>query len=146
MSFFKASGIEEWCRSADRALRNAFDEAHSRATISRLDRHLLTRSTADRLLAVNVYSRISLARALCDEFGSKFCANEHWEHDQRIFFVTLIPKEGLIATDVLGIDLGSMKWSLRADLRGLSYVGAFEPGYYASLPSSDGGAACFAGS
>ena len=50
MSFFEASGIEEWCRSADQALRNAFDEAHSRATITRLDRHLLTPSAADRLV------------------------------------------------------------------------------------------------
>ncbi len=50
MSFFEASGIEEWCRSADQALRNAFDEAHSRATITRLDRHLLTPSAADRFV------------------------------------------------------------------------------------------------
>jgi hypothetical protein len=31
MSFFKVSGIQKWCLSADQALRNAFDEAHSRA-------------------------------------------------------------------------------------------------------------------
>lgn len=36
MSFFKVSGIEEWCRSADQALRNAFDEAHSRAMEKKL--------------------------------------------------------------------------------------------------------------
>jgi hypothetical protein len=139
MSFFEASGIGEWCRSADRALRNAFDEAHSRATISRLDRHLLKRSTADRLLAVNAYSRISVGRALCEEIVSTLCVNEHWEHDQRIFFVTLVPMEGLVATESNGIDLGSMKQRLRADLRGISYVGMFEPGLYASLPSSNGG-------
>lgn len=139
MSFFKASGIEEWCRSADQALRNAFDEAHSRATITRLDRHLLTRSAADRLLAVNAYSRISLARALCEEIAGKLCVNEHSEHDQPIFFATLIPKEGLVTTDTRVIDLCSMKQRLRADLRGVSYVGTFEQGHYASLPSSDGG-------
>lgn len=139
MSFFKASGIEEWCRFADQALRNAFEEAHSRATITQMDRRLLTRSAAGGLLAVNAYSRISVGRALCEEIASKLCVNEHWEHDQPIFFVTLIPKEGLVATDTNGVDLGSMKPMLRADLRGLSYVGAFEPGYYASLPSSAGG-------
>jgi hypothetical protein len=48
--------------------------------------------------------------------------NEHWEHDQPIFFVTVIPKEGLIATDVCGIDLGRVKQRLRIDLRGLSIV------------------------
>jgi hypothetical protein len=139
MSFFKASGIEEWCLSADQTLRNAFDEAHSRATITRLDRHLLTRSAADRLLAVNAYSRIRVGRALCEEIASKLCVNKHWEHNPPVFFATLIPKEGLVTTDVRGIDLGSMKQRLRADLRGLDYVGAFEPGYYASLPSSDAG-------
>jgi hypothetical protein len=137
MSFFEASGIQEWCRSADQALRNAFDEAHSRTTITRLDRHLVTRSAADRLLAVNAYSRISLGRALCEEIASELCVNEHWEHDQPIFFATLIPKEGLVTTDARLIDLCNMKQRLRADLRGVSYVGAFEPGYYASLPSSD---------
>lgn len=139
MSFFKASGIEEWCRSADHALRNAFEEAHSRTTITQMDRRLLTQSAADRLLAVNANSRISVSRALCDEIASKLCVNEHWEHDQPIFFVTFIPKEGLVATGVHGVDLGGMKRSLHADLRGLSYLGAFEPGHYTSLPSSDGG-------
>jgi hypothetical protein len=139
MSFFDASGIEGWCRTADQALRNAFDEARSRATVIRPDRHLLTPSAGDRLLAVNAYSRISVALALCGEIASKLCVNEHWEHDQPIFFVTLIPKEGLVAADARGIDLSRMKQRLRADLRGMSYVGAFEPGYYASLPSSDGG-------
>src|SRR5260370_29697118 len=115
MSFFEASGIEGWCRSADQALRNAFDEAHSRATISRVDRHLLTRSAADRLLAVNAYSRINVARALCDEIASKLCVNEHWEHNKRIFLATLIPKEGLVTTATVGIDLSSMKNRLRAN-------------------------------
>ena len=32
-----------------------------------------------------------------------------------------------------------MKRRLQADLRGLDYIGIFEPGYYASLPSADGG-------
>jgi hypothetical protein len=139
MSFFKASGIQEWCLSADQALRNAFGEAHSRVTITQMDRRLLLRSAADRLLAVNAYSRISIARTECDEIASTLCVNEHWEHDQPIFFATLIPKEGLFAAETNGIDLCNMKQRLRADLRGLSYVGAFEPGYYASLPSSDGG-------
>jgi hypothetical protein len=136
MSFFKASGIEQWCLSTDCALRNAFEEAHSRATITRLDRHQLTRSAADGLLAVNAYSRISVARALCKEIADKLCVNEHWEHNPPIFFVTLIPKEGLVAADVRGIDLRGLKQGLRADLRGFSYVGAYEPAYYASLPMS----------
>jgi hypothetical protein len=139
MSFFDASGIEGWCRTGDQALRNAFDEARSRATIRRLDRHRLTRSAADRLLAVNAYSRISVGRAVCDEIAGKLCVNEHWDHDQPIFFATLIPKEGLVTAHARGIDLGNVEQRLRVDLRGFSYVGAFEPGYYASLPSSDGG-------
>jgi hypothetical protein len=142
MSFFEASGIEEWCRSADRALRNAFIEAHRRATITRLDSHLLTRSAAERLLAVNAYSRISVARALCEEIGGKLCSNEHWEHEQPIFFATFIPKDGLVTADTRGIDLRRIEERLRADLDGVSYVGAFEPGYYASLPSSGGGRGC----
>jgi hypothetical protein len=142
MSFFQASGIEDWCRSADQALRNAFEEAHSRASISRPDRLLLTHSAKDRLLAVNAYSRISVARALCEEIASKLCVNEYWEHEQPVYFVTLIPKPGFVATDLRQFDLRGMKDSLRADLGGLSYVGAFEPGYYASLPSSGAGPGC----
>jgi hypothetical protein len=142
MTFFEASGIEEWCHSADQALRNAFDEARSRATITRLDRRLLTRSVADRLLAVNAYSRIAIAGAVCEEIASNLCVNDHWEHDQPIFFVTIIPKDGLVTADMRGIDLRGMKERLRADLGGIAYVGAFEPGYYASLPSSGSGPSC----
>jgi hypothetical protein len=139
MSFFEASVIDQWCRSADQSLRNAFDEAHSRATITRLDRHLLTRSAADRLLAVNAFSRISVARAVCDEIASKLCVNEHWEHDPPVFLATFIPKDGLVEKGTCGIDLSNVKQRLYADLRGISYIGMFEPGYYASLPSSDAG-------
>jgi hypothetical protein len=142
MSFFEVSGIEGWCRSADQALRNAFDEARSRATVTRLDRYLLTRSAAERLLAVNMYSRICVARALCEEITGKLCVKEHWEHEQPVFFATLIPEEGLVATDMRGIDLRGIKDRLRADLAGRSYVGAFEPGYYASLPSNGTGPGC----
>jgi hypothetical protein len=137
LAFFEAAGIEAWCWSADKALRNAFDEAHSRATITRLDRYLLTRSAAERLLAVNAYSRISVARSLCEEIASKLCSNRYWEHEQPIFFATLIPKDGLVTADMRGIDLGRMKERVRVDLRGISYFGMFEPGHYASLPSND---------
>ena len=76
-------------------------------------------------------------RTLCEEIASNLCVNEHWEHDQPIFFVTLIlKKEGLVTTETNGIDLGSMRRGLRVDLRGLSYLGAFEPAY-ASLPVSE---------
>jgi hypothetical protein len=68
-SFFQASGVEEWCRSADHQLKEAFDGAHNRGTVTKMDRRLLLRSVADRLLAVNAYSRISLARTLCEEIA-----------------------------------------------------------------------------
>ncbi|MBR0838705.1 hypothetical protein JQ607_00685 [Bradyrhizobium liaoningense] len=139
MSLFEASGIEDWCRSADQKLKEAFDGAHNRTTITQMDRRLLLPSSADRMLAVNAHSRIALGRYLCEEIASQLCVNEHGEHESSVFFVTLIPKDVFVATGVCGIDIGGMKRRLRADLRGLSYVGAFEPGYYASLPSTDGG-------
>lgn len=139
MSLFEASGIEDWCRSADQKLKEAFEGAHNRGTVTQMDRRLLQRSAADRLLAANACSRIALGRYLCEELASQLCVNEHGEHESSIFFVTLIPKVGFVGTGVCGIDIGGMKRRLQADLRGFSYIGAFEPGYYASLPLSDSG-------
>jgi hypothetical protein len=36
-SFFEASGIEGWCRSADQKLKEAFEGARSRATVTPVD-------------------------------------------------------------------------------------------------------------
>lgn len=138
MSFFDASGLEDWCRSADQKLKEAFDGAHSRVTVTQMDWRLLLRSAADRLLAVNAHSRTTLGRFLCEEIASKFCVNKDWEHDQPVFFGTLIPKGGLVSTGMLLVDLEGMKSKLRADLRGFSYVGMIEPAHYSSLPSTNG--------
>jgi hypothetical protein len=138
-SFFEASGIDHWCRTADQKLKEAFEGARNRTTITQMDRRLLMRSAADRLLAVNAHSRIALSRYICEGIANQLCVNEYWDHDQSVFFGTFIPKGGLVAIDVHGIDLGGMKHRLQADLRGFDYVGVFEPGFYASLPSSDGG-------
>jgi hypothetical protein len=137
MSFFEVSRLAGWCRSADRKLRKAFDGAHNRRTINPRDRRLLSSSTADRLLAVNAYSRTALGRYFCEEIADRLCVNEYWEHDRPIFFVTLIPRDGLVAPDACRIDLASIKDRLRAHLKGQSYIGMLEPGYYASLPMND---------
>jgi hypothetical protein len=133
-SFFEASGIEKWCRSADQNLREAFDTAHNRGTVIPMDWRLLLPSAKGRLLAVNAHSRIDLGRVLCEEIGGLLCANEHWEHEKPIFFGTFIPKAGLVDLGGSRIDLSVVKDQLRSDLRGLSYVGVIEPGLYASLP------------
>lgn len=138
-SFFEASGIEQWSRTADQELQEAFEGAHNRVTVTPIDRRLLTRSAADRLLAVNAYSRIALGRYLCEEIANQHCVNDHWEHDQPIFLGTLIPKEGLVRCNEPAVDIGNMKRRLQADLRGFDYIGMFEPGFYASLPSTDSG-------
>src|SRR5207244_1830630 len=98
MSLFKASGIEEWCRSADQNLKEAFEGAHNRGTVTQMDRRIVSRSAADRLLAVNAYSRIALGRYLCEEIARQLCVNEYWDHDQSVFFGTFIPKGGLVPT------------------------------------------------
>jgi hypothetical protein len=139
MSFFRSSGLQEWCQSSDQKLRDAFDTAHNRGTITTMDRRLLQPSAMDRMLAVNAHSRIRLGQALCEEVADRFCVNDDWEHNEPVFFATLIPKGGLRVADERGIDLGDMKRRLKADLRGLDYIAMFEPGYYASLPSADGG-------
>jgi hypothetical protein len=138
MSLFEASGIGDWCRSVDQKLREAFDGAHNRASVTQMDRRLLHRSAADRLLAVNADSRIALSRYVCEEIANQLGVNEYGEHESPVFFVTLIPKDGFVATGVCGIDIGGMKRRVQGDLRGFSYFGAFEAGYYASLPSTDG--------
>ena len=104
-----------------------------------MDRRLLLPSAVDQMLAVNAHSRIKFGEALCEEIADRFCLNEDWEHEEPVFFATLIPKGGLRATDERCIDLGDMKCRLQADLRGLDYIGMLEPGYYASLPLADNG-------
>jgi hypothetical protein len=138
MSLFEATGLEDWCHAEDRDLRNAFEESHLRGTIHRPDHYKLTRSAANQLLAVNAYSRINVSEALCNEVADRLCVNEHWEHRPPIFFTTIIPTGGFAAAEARGIDLNGMKQRLRVDFSGISYLGAFEPGYYASLPIAVG--------
>jgi hypothetical protein len=137
MSLFDASGLEEWCRSADKELNAAFEWAHSHSTVKPLDRRRLRPAAAGRFLAVNAHSRIAVGRAMCAEIANALSVNAHWEHETPIFLGTLIPKAGLVAKEGAGIDLEEIKRRLRADLRGLSYLGSFEPAYYSSLPLSD---------
>jgi hypothetical protein len=74
---------------------------------------------------------------LCGEIERQLCVNDYYECDTPIFLVTLIPADGRVSADLCGIDLATMKVRVQADLRGCSYVGTIEPGYYASLPSAD---------
>jgi len=125
------------CRDADRELRAAFEDARSGSPITRGDWRLLVRSAADRLLAVNAFSRVCVGRALFAEIDGVLC-DEHGEHQSPMYKVTLIPKKGMTTTDTRGFDLTSIKMRLRADLGGISYMGAIEPAYYASLPKNKG--------
>src|SRR5450755_4753062 len=94
---------------------------------------LLRSSHRNKLLAVNRHSRVRWGRALCDELSGFFCDPDSVEHNQGMYFVTLLDKSCTTSVSAADVDVDAIKTRLRSGLRGLSYIGLIEPAYYVNL-------------
>jgi len=133
MTFFKQTKISVNERVAESKLRSAFQEARNRHSVSRADMGLLHSSHRNELLSVNRHSRVRWGRAVCDELSGFFCDPDGVEHNQPIFFVTLVDTSCTTSVTAADVDVDAIKTRLRSGLRGLSHVGMIEPAYYVNL-------------
>jgi hypothetical protein len=90
MTFLGHSKICSRARRAQGFLRNAFDEARNRKTVSWGDKSLLHARHGPTLVAVNRYSHELWGRAVCDQLSAFFCSPGSVEHNRDIYFVTLL--------------------------------------------------------
>jgi hypothetical protein len=133
MTFFEQTKISFNERGAESKLRSAFQEARNRHSVNRADMGLLHSSHRNKLLVVNHHSRVRWGRALCDELSGFFCDPDSVEHNQPIFFVTLVDKSCTTSVSAADVDVDAIKTRLRSGLRGLSHIGLIEPAYYVNL-------------
>jgi hypothetical protein len=133
MTFFEQTKISFNERTSEAKLRSAFEAAHNRRTVNRGDLGLLHSSHRYELLAVNRHSKVCFGSAVCDQLSDFFCFPESVEHNQPIFLVTLVDRRCVTAVSAPDVDIKAIKIRLRYGLRGLSFLGMVEPGYYANL-------------
>jgi hypothetical protein len=98
------------------------------------DVDLLRGSDAFYLPAVNIKARIKWGRVFIEEIFKFFhiADNEHGPNAP-IFLVTIADKSHLTTDQPQQINLGRIKRKLQCGLKGLSYVGMIEPGYYNTI-------------
>jgi hypothetical protein len=133
LTFFIDTRITFYEQQNERRICEAFQEARNRKTVSRTDKALIKYRERDSLAAVNSFSRVIWAKALCGEIEQQLCFEESTDHKQDIFFVTLVDRS--CATTMAGADINidAIKRRLRYGLRGLSYLAIIEPAFYTNL-------------
>jgi hypothetical protein len=134
MSNKRLKGLEAQERQSAHKLMVAFEESRTKCPVSWFDRQLVQPSQADRLNAANPHARIKWGHALWTEFADHFDLTETDRiPNASLFWVTLLDIECFTKCDAMEIDLVAMKRRLRGGLRGLSYVGMFDPALYVDI-------------
>jgi hypothetical protein len=95
------------------------------------DIKILQASDAFYLPAVNPKARLKWGRAFIDEIFKFFhiTANDHGPGNP-VFLITIADKSHLTTDQPQPINLARIKRKLGSGLKGLSYIGMIEPGYY----------------
>ncbi len=100
---------------------------------------ILYPSEAFYLPAVNTRARIKWGRIFITNVFQFFdiAADENGPNEP-VFFVTVADKSHLTTDQPQQINLGCIKGKLASGLKGLSYIGIIEPGYFNNIYSSAG--------
>jgi hypothetical protein len=121
-------------RIAARNLKEAFEEARSRKTISQGDRRLVEKNKASDLNAANPFARILLGKHLWAEFERHFGLSDIRPlPDEPLYWVTLADVRCMTDLDQRNVDVADMNQGLRRGLKGLSYIGIMDLGLYANI-------------
>jgi hypothetical protein len=133
VNFFHKTRIDFYERKNRRLIYEAFQGARNRKTVSRGDKALSKCRESGSLAAVNPFSRVIWAKALCYEIEKQLCFEDSTDHKRDMFLVTLVDRS--CATTIKGtdIDIEAIKRRLRYGLRGLSYLAIIEPAFYTNL-------------
>ncbi|MDQ2081528.1 hypothetical protein RA307_15180 [Xanthobacteraceae bacterium Astr-EGSB] len=134
MSNKRLKGLEAQERKSARKLMEAFKESRTKRPVSWLDRQLAQPSQVEQLNAANSHARIKWGNALWAEFVSHHELSETRRiPNVPLFWVTLLDIKCFTKCDATEIDLVAMAKFLRRGLRGLSYVGMFDPALYVDI-------------
>jgi hypothetical protein len=126
--------LEAQERKSAHKLMVAFEESRTKRPVSWFDRQLVQPSLADRLNAANAHARVRWGHALWTEFANHFELTEtNRIPNVPLFWVTLLDVKCFTKCDATEIDLVAMKKLLRRGLRGLQYVGMFDPALYVDI-------------
>ncbi len=119
---------------AARNLKEAFEEARSRNSISLGDRSRIEKVKASDLNAANPFARCLLGKHLWSEFESYFGLSDLKPiPDEPLYWVTLADLECITDLNQRNVDIAGMIRKLRYGLKGLSYVGIMDLGLYANI-------------
>jgi hypothetical protein len=136
MNVKRLKGLESQERKSACKLMEAFEESRTKRLVSWFDRQLVQPSQADRLNAANPHARIKWGNALWAEFVSHHELSETRRiPNVPLFWVTLLDIKCFTKCDATEVDLVAMGKFLRRGLRGLSYVGIFDPALYVDIAS-----------
>ena len=130
---FKQTRIEFYERQNASRLNHAFEYARNRDTVSRSDKLIIQYRERGSLLAVNRYSRVIWGKAVCEQLEKVFCSPDTTDHNQTIYWVTLVDINCAMSVRPTNVDIESIKKRLRSGLSGRHYLGAIEPAYYVNL-------------
>ena len=130
---FERTEIEFYERQNQYQLNHAFDAARNRDTVSRSDKLLLHIRERSSLLAVNRHSRVIWGKAVCEQLEEYFCSADTTDHDQTIYWVTLVDINCAVSVDATNVDIDRIKSRLRSGLYGLNFFGVVEPAFYVNL-------------
>jgi hypothetical protein len=130
---FKESKIRFYERQNAASLAHAFENARNRHSVSRSDKALIKGREPGSLLAVNRDSRIIWGKAVCEQLQDLFCSPDTTDHNQTIYWVTLVDIKCAVSVSATTIDIEAIKKRLRSGLRGIDHLGVIEPAFYVNV-------------
>jgi hypothetical protein len=130
---FKGTKIEFYERQNGFRLNHAFLVARNRHTVSRSDKLLIQYQEHGSLLAVNRHSRVIWGKAVCEQLGKFFCWPDTTDHNQTVYWFTLVDINCAVSVGATNVDIESIKKHLRSGLFGRHYLGTIEPAFYVDV-------------
>jgi hypothetical protein len=131
MSFFKKTEIQKYSLEAERSLKDAFHSIRDQDAVSLNDRRLMIEAP-QFLSSVNHDARMIWGKAISRQLAEHLC-DSGVVHGTDVFFLTLVDVRWVSSVGDRYPDIARFKNNLRVGLRGLSYLGAIEPAYYANV-------------
>jgi hypothetical protein len=134
MWFFRQTGLQRQELATGSKLESAIQESRQLSLHQRL--HYLQLLNADPrwLNAVSPEGRIRWGKLICEQFSTHFkLGPDKPEPEQPIFLVTLCDRRCCTSHEAKNIPIAQFIRILRRGLRGLSYLGMIEPGYFVNV-------------
>jgi hypothetical protein len=133
MSLLGRTKIASQCAEAERDMIRAFQVARKGAQLAHRDLALLSRREARNLRAVNPRSQRIWNDAFATTVMDRLIDHKSEETRADVFLVTLCDISCVTEIGDRNPRIASFKTMLRKGIRGLSFIGVIEPGYYTNI-------------